>query len=83
MKKPIKTYFDTICRNLVITDKKLDRPRYRYIASYTTVPNAEAGAERMTEQDGEIARPSLDKDLADFSGYSLSWEDIDIYCVEL
>jgi len=82
MKKPIKTYFDTVCRNLVITDKKIGDWRYIYIASYSTVPNAEDGAERMSREE-DIAIPSLDIDLAGQSGYSLSQEDINFYCVEL
>lgn len=82
MKKPIKTYFDTVLRSIVITDKKLN-DRYRYLASYSDVPRAETAAEKATEEDGEIFRPILDIDLAEQSAYSLSPEDVDVYCVEL
>lgn len=82
MKKPIKTYFDTFCHNLVITDKKQAKGRYIYIASYPDVPAAETGAENMSDAE-DLPRPSLDIDLAEQSGYSLEQEDIDVYCVEL
>ena len=82
MKKPIKTYFDTFCHNLVITDKKQPRGRYIYIASYSDVPAAETGAENMSDAE-DLPRPSLDIDLAEQSGYALEQDDIDFYCVEL
>ena len=82
MKKPIKTYFDTVLRSIVITDKKLES-RYIYLASYTDVPRAEKAAEKATWEDGEIFNPRLDIDLCDQSAYSLEPEDVDIYCVEL